>query len=567
MTRPLPSPSRSLLPNIFASKTPAVSRCYWFHQSGKRSYQQWIHGIIVSFDSKTGTYRVHYDDGDEEDLNLLHLLQALEAVSASYASTEPNFENQKGKQQKQIQEQQSLNNLPDIFTVKKPRVSKFFCGKSEDGTVYENWYDGKISSYNQFTGHYRVKYDDGDSEDMDLCSVLEAVGYYYMPESRPRMQRSKRMRATQDAVSPELDAFVASPPANVASTLASSRSTQEIDSDAAATVNAAAKHVVGRVTKANGGEPSNPTIANDSTITSPKRRRMQMKHNVSTLLVNASTKKPHAAMERRQQAMGGPPHKPNVLSPVVSNIGDLRRMAPFKRQHKALAPRSHERQQNVKEKGVTVEAPGVSRAGSDSVDGGQSMEPSLPLPDAAEKMRTDDEGTVPKVDEASADTGKELKELSPLPASAAITADASTNFTLPLVTMKDSIHGADAKGHGESTESSSKNCKDALAMLVEVALARGPGLVEQAAPIEAASEHELPLKESPELATYLSLEDLINSYSCGYNLNVRNLADFASQWILHDSSSGNVASLDSIIIISLLTLYFHPLYRRLWIYF
>ncbi|GKY90573.1 hypothetical protein MPSEU_000031000 [Mayamaea pseudoterrestris] len=83
-----------------------------------------------------------------------------------------------------------MSDLPNIFSLETPRVSRFFRGVDENGKPYEGWFDGTVVKYEHEL--YRVEYDDGDAEDMDLLEVLEAAAYYYVPSSRPQMISSRR---------------------------------------------------------------------------------------------------------------------------------------------------------------------------------------------------------------------------------------------------------------------------------------------------------------------------------------------------------------------------------------
>jgi hypothetical protein len=90
----------------------------------------------------------------------------------------------------------------NIFTVGKPRVSRYFKGKNPDGTRYDGWFDGTVDCF-RYGLYYHVKYDDGDAEDLDLAEVLEAVSCFYNPKIRSeKLANMKRRRRRQEVEEP-----------------------------------------------------------------------------------------------------------------------------------------------------------------------------------------------------------------------------------------------------------------------------------------------------------------------------------------------------------------------------
>ena len=147
---------------------------------------KYYNGTVTAYDEEHKWYKVMYDDGDKEELNLKELREVLDEVvglSKENAITTPN-KNTPNK------------NTPKKGTPKKdtPKRDKPLVGKELIGakvTKQFNYrlYNGTVAAYDEELKWYKVDYDDGDKEEMNLKELRTHLTE--LPPTSPRVLNKK----------------------------------------------------------------------------------------------------------------------------------------------------------------------------------------------------------------------------------------------------------------------------------------------------------------------------------------------------------------------------------------
>jgi len=134
-------------------------------------YNAWFDGTVASFQvhPKAGPfYRISYDDGDTEDLSLKKTLTAIDNFRKRHPSTSPESQHSDLSDMKKETPASSHKNLIG------KRIFKSFRG-------FKGWQEGTVTSLMVHPHHgrfCRVRYDDGDTQDLTYEETLKAISNY-----------------------------------------------------------------------------------------------------------------------------------------------------------------------------------------------------------------------------------------------------------------------------------------------------------------------------------------------------------------------------------------------------
>ena len=149
----------------------------------KKFSSKWYSGIITSWDGDNKLYHVKYDDGDSEDLDRDEMPECLLSHEENETiATEKNEAHAKCQQRIRDAQKASIGR----------RIRKKFSNK---------WYSGIINSWDGENKLYHVKYDDGDSEDLDHDEMHECLLHHEQNEDKKEahVKRQQRFRDAKKA--------------------------------------------------------------------------------------------------------------------------------------------------------------------------------------------------------------------------------------------------------------------------------------------------------------------------------------------------------------------------------
>ena len=142
---------------------------------------KYYNGTVTAFDEEHKWYKVMYDDGDKEEMNLKELREVLDEVvglSKENAITTPNKNTpKKGTPRK------------DTPKRDKPLVGKELIGAKVTKQFNYRLYNGTVAAYDEELKWYKVDYDDGDKEEMNLKELRTHLTE--LPPTSPRVLNKK----------------------------------------------------------------------------------------------------------------------------------------------------------------------------------------------------------------------------------------------------------------------------------------------------------------------------------------------------------------------------------------
>ena len=142
---------------------------------------KYYNGTVTEFDEEHKWYKVMYDDGDKEEMNLKELREVLDEVvglSKENAITTPNKNTpKKGTPRK------------DTPKRDKPLVGKELIGAKVTKQFNYRLYNGTVAAYDEELKWYKVDYDDGDKEEMNLKELRTHLTE--LPPTSPRVLNKK----------------------------------------------------------------------------------------------------------------------------------------------------------------------------------------------------------------------------------------------------------------------------------------------------------------------------------------------------------------------------------------
>ena len=147
---------------------------------------KYYNGTVTEFDEEHKWYKVMYDDGDKEEMNLKELREVLDEVvglSKENAITTPKKNTPKKNTPKK--------GTPKKDTPKrdKPLVGKELIGAKVTKQFNYRLYNGTVAAYDEELKWYKVDYDDGDKEEMNLKELRSHLTE--LPPSSPRVLNKK----------------------------------------------------------------------------------------------------------------------------------------------------------------------------------------------------------------------------------------------------------------------------------------------------------------------------------------------------------------------------------------